>query len=175
MYLRSLAVVFVLIFSVMGCDFAKYVTSSGKDNTNSSPLPFAVPTSTSAPLKPESTPQTAEFIGLLANSAGKYPADIKLLENAEIRNRLKSLLGKDFAILKSNWNVEMPIEISGNVFKAEACEAHNCGSNRYIIFFDLKGDNFNVLHVQDEVPKSYLEHGEIKLPSKFSDQIVAGQ
>lgn len=175
MYIKNFSILAAFTIVVMCCGISKNVKTAGFNFSNAALSPSATPRSIPPESKAGQMPVPEAFIGLLAKSAGKYPADIKLIENPKIRNRLKKLLGKDFADLRSNWNVEMPIEISGDVFKAEACEAHNCGANRYIIFVDLKSANFNVFHVLDNVPKTYFEKGEIDLPSKFADRITGDE
>jgi hypothetical protein len=172
--MKNVAVALVLFVVVLGCDISKFTKSGEQGTPNSSkPSPTAEPKpSVSTPPKPESTPSSPAFLTTLRKSAGKYPNDIKLLDIAELRDRLKKLVGKDFAGMKSNWNVETPMELSGDIFKAEACQAHNCGSNRYVLFVDLKNDNINVFHVEDSVPKTYFEHGEIKLPGKFAADLA---
>ena len=63
------------------------------------------------------------------------------------------------------------IEVENEIFKAGACEAHNCGSNNYLIFVDLQKDNINVFHIEDSGKKHYFENGEIKLPAKFAEDL----
>lgn len=175
--MKNIAVLIVLAVAVLGCDISRFGKKEGSDTPNTSkPTPTAEPKpSATASPKIESTPAAPTFIPTLKKAVGKYPSDIKLLEIAEINARLKRLLGKDFADMKTNFNVEIPNELQGDIFKAEACQAHNCGSNRYMIFFDLKNDNINVFHVEDEVPKTFFEHGEIKLPTKFAADLAGDQ
>jgi hypothetical protein len=76
--------------------------------------------------------------------------------------------------MKANFNVEIPNEIEDNIFKGEACQAHNCGANRYIMYVDLGDGNINVFHIEDGKTKKYLEDGEIELPEKFAKDLAGG-
>ncbi|CAN5325386.1 hypothetical protein BH10ACI2_BH10ACI2_24060 [soil metagenome] len=171
--MKNLLPILLLMSVGIGCDLSKYVSNGKPDNANvAKPSPEKTPPATP---KPEATPSTPAYIALLKKSAGKYPNDIKLLENVEIKDRLKKLLGKDFTDLKAHWNVETPMEIENGVFKAGACEAHNCGSNNYLMFVDLKSDSINVYHIVDGVTRHYFESGEINLPKKFADELSGDQ
>ena len=83
-------------------------------------------------------------------------------------------MGKDFPDMKAHWNVETPMEMENGVFKASACEAHNCAANNYLMFVDLKGDNINIYHiVEGDGPRHFFESGEINLPGKFANELKA--
>ena len=174
--MKTLVPIVLLLIAVLGCDFSKYVDSNKNGNSNvAKPAPETKPTPSATP-KPEVTPSAPAYIALLKKSAGKYPYEIKLLDNAELTSRLKKLLGKDFADMKSHWNVETPMEIENGVFRASGCEAHNCSSNNYIMFVDLKADNINIYHVvEDEGTRHYFESGEINLPKKFASELSSDQ
>ncbi len=94
------------------------------------------------------------------------------MDNAELRDRLKKLLAKDYPAMKANFDVQAPIEIIDGVMMTTGCEAHNCASNQYLLFVDLRSDNINVFHVGDEGTEHYFESGEIKLPKKFADRLT---
>lgn len=170
--MKNIAVLAVLIVAVLGCDISRFTRSEGNTATNTAkPTPSPEPKDTpKATPKPEIKPEIGLYLAALKKSAGKYPNDIKFLDIPEVSSRLKKLLGKDFSGLKAHFNVEVPIEIIGDVFMAQGCEAHNCG-NSYYVFVDLKSDNINVYHVQNDVPTTFFEHGEIKLPTKFTNDI----
>lgn len=165
--MKNILPLVVLMIAVLGCDISKYVNSGKPDNSNTAKPTPSSDSKPSSP-QPEATPSKPGVTSILKKSAGKYPYEIKLLDNAELKDRLKKLLGAEFAAMKANWNVETPMEIESGIFKASACEAHNCGSNNYILFVDLKNDNINVFHVEDSGTKHYFESGEIKLPEKFT-------
>ena len=163
------------VFAAMGCGF---LSNLGNKNGSNNPSegttasPEAKPTASPSVAETKPSPPKASMIPLLKKSAGKYPYEIKLLDNAELKDRLTKLLGKDFAAMKAHWNVETPMEIEGEIFKASACEAHNCGANNYVVFVDMNGDNINVFHIEDSRTKHYFEKGEIKLPSKFAKELA---
>jgi hypothetical protein len=95
--------------------------------------------------------------GFLREYHGKYPADVKLLEDPRLMPRLEKLLGNRFAFLKETWAVESPMEIRNNFFVASACMAHNCGSTNFIIIIDLLK---NVVYAgirEDDKVKTYAE------------------
>ncbi|MBP9664907.1 MAG: hypothetical protein KBD94_09805 [Pyrinomonadaceae bacterium] len=162
--MKHIIVIIAIAVAVLGCDISRFASNSGGNNASS---PTASPTAPSPVTSPsaEASPAAPSFISILAKSAGKYPADIKLLKIPELRDRLKKLVGRDFADLESHWNVESPIKITDGIFKASACEAHNCGPNTYFIFVDLKKNNINVYHIEDDVTKDYFESGKIELPA----------
>ena len=169
--MMKLLPIVVLVIIVLGCDISKYVNSSKNDTANAAkPTPTASP-GPSISTKPEVTPAKPGIVSIIKKSVGKYPYEIKLLENEEMKGRLQKLLGKDFAGMKANWNVETPIEIENDIMMASGCEQHNCGANMYLMFVDLKDDNINVFHVNEDGTKHYFESGEIALPKKFADEV----
>ncbi len=168
--MKNLLLISVMMVAALGCDISKYISKSKNDNSNVAKAAPEKPTPAPTP-KPEATPSTPAYIAILKKSAGKYPYEIKLLENVELKDRLKKLLGKDFNDMKSHWNVETPMEIENGVFKASACEAHNCGDNNYLMFVDLKSDNINVYHSENGNTRHFFESGEINLPKKFADEL----
>ncbi len=98
-------------------------------------------------------------LSFLRNYDGKYPYKVKLLDNPVLTKRLKKLLGNRYKFFKDTWNVEIPIEVKDNIFKASACEAHNCSSTNFIILADLSK---NVLYAgirEDDQVKKYSENG----------------
>lgn len=176
--MKNFAILAVLGLSVLGCNLSNLVKSADSADPNStqtSPTPKATASPSPSPKpEPEATAEKPAFIAILKKSAGKYPSDIKLIENPEIKSRLQKLLGKDWPDMKAKFDVEMPNEVEDNIFKGEACEAHNCGDNRYIIYVDLGDGNINVFHIESGKTKKYLENGEIELPEKFAKDLAGG-
>jgi len=173
--MKNLLSIVFLIVAVTACDISKFVNKDEAGNSKpnaATPAPMPSPSDSPAPKATASAPGLVSF---LKRSVGRYPYEIKLLDNAELRNRLKKLLGKDFASMDENFDVQAPLEIINNVLMTTGCEAHNCGANQYLLFVDLKSDNINVFHVTDKETKHYFEHGEIHLPKKFADQITTEQ
>jgi len=171
--MKNILLIFVAAVAVLGCDISK-LTNSGRNDSSSTPKPSptveARPSPTNSP-KPAATTAAPGFIDILKRSKGKYPYDLKLLDMPDLSARLKKLLGGDFAVMKKFWNVETPVEIENDIAMTGGCEAHNCGSNHYLLFVDLKNDDINVYHVEDSGTKHYYERGEIKLPKKFADEL----
>lgn len=170
--MKNILLIVVCMIAVLGCDISKYIGGKN-DNANA-----AKPTPTAEP-KPSPTvnkhdydekPATPALSVTLKKFVGKYGYEVKLLDRPELRDRLKKLLGPDFAAMKANWNVETPIQIESGIFMASGCEQHNCGDNRYLIFVDLEKDNINVLHLENGT-QTYAEHGKIILPKKFESEV----
>jgi hypothetical protein len=162
---------------VLGCGLSKYLDKSGNVEVNkASPTPVVAST-TNPTANVSATPRPAQpgIFDTLKKSAGKYPYELKLLENKEMQARLKKLLGKDFADMKLYWNVESPIAIQEGILMTSGCEQHNCGDNIYYLFIDFAKDNINVVHIQDEKTNNYFEKGRISLPRKFADEFGGNQ
>ena len=166
MRLRSahLPVLVVLTAAVLGCNFSKLAGNNANNAVNATPSPTATET-------PTPTPKPTPGIGdTMRRSPGKYPYELKLLENKDFQGRLRKIMGNDFNTLKSHFDVQTPIEVVNGIVMTSGCEAHNCG-NIYYIFIDTTKDNLNVIHVEDEKVTNYFEKGRIKLPEKFASQI----
>ena len=108
----------------------------------------------------------SDNIEFLKEFNGKYPYEVKLLENSIIKKRLKNLIGDRFLFLKKTWAVETPMEIINNIFVASACEAHNCNMTNFIIAVNMT-ENIMYVGIREEGKiKTYTEDG-----SKFPEQI----
>ena len=171
--MKNILLIVICLVAVLGC---KYLNGKN-DNSNA-----AKPSSTNEPKASptinkhdfDEKPATPALSMTLKKYAGKYPYEVKLLDNPALKSRLVKLLGPDFAAMKANWNVETPIEIDSGVFMASACQAHNCADNRYLLFVDLDKDNINVFHVEHGT-QTYAENGKIVLPKKFEDEFAGDQ
>lgn len=73
----------------------------------------------------------------LKNLDGKYPFDVKLLENVLLQKKIKKLIGNRFDFLKNTWSTEVPIKIEDGFFIASGCEQHNCNNTNFIIIIEL--------------------------------------
>jgi hypothetical protein len=171
--MKNLPLLAILCFAVMGCDISRFVNKGETSNStaNLTTTPEAKPSPSISPT-PKPTPAAPSLVTFLKKSVGKYPYEIKLMENPELKSRLKKLLGKDYAAMDENFDVQAPLEVMNDVLMTTGCEAHNCGANQYLLFVDLKSDNINVFHITDDETKHYFEHGEIRLPKKFADQVT---
>jgi len=161
---RSAALLVAL--AVAGCSRPTSKADSSATPNNISEV--RVSPSPTPPVIPSSTPSA--LIGLLRHSEGKYPYELKLMANKDLIGRIRPLMGDAYAKMKADFDVQTPIEISGNTFFTSGCQAHNCG-NIYYLAVDLTKDNINVIHVENERVRNYFEHGRIKLPEKFASQI----
>ena len=169
--MKNLVSLIVLVFVVAGCNLSKYFNSgSGNANIARIEQPSAPKPSLSATPKPSATPPPA-ISTVLKKSVGKYPYDIKLMDNAELKARLKKLMGKDYAGLSQHFDVQSPIEVTNGIYRIGGCEQHNCGSNQYLIFVDQKNDNINVFHIEDAGTKHFFESTEIELPAKYAEEV----
>jgi hypothetical protein len=112
MRLRSphLPIVFVLAVVVLGCNLSKSGGGNGNNAAvNATPSPAAVET-------PTPTPRATPGIGdTLRRSPGKYPYELKLLENKDFQGRLKKIMGDDFNVMKTHFDVQTPIEVVNGI------------------------------------------------------------
>lgn len=83
-------------------------------------------------------------LAFLKKYNGKYPNDVKLLENPIIKKRLIKLIGKQYDYLKEIWEVETPIEIKDGYFYTSAMQTQSGGDPGAVIMADFKK---NVLFV----------------------------
>lgn len=165
-YTNSLRVIAVCLISVL--TFACNQSGKKNNNTTKEKEPdIRVNETTQQSSTTNETPDTQTQKGnpvdhdmdFLKDLNGKYPNDVKLLENKALTERLKKLLGDRYNFLKETWAVETPMEYSNNIFTASACQAHNCGSTNFIIIFDFLK---NVMYAgirEEEKAKTYAEDG----------------
>lgn len=98
-------------------------------------------------------------LNFLKKYAGKYPHDVKLLDNPYLAKRLKKLLGPRYSFVKKTWAVETPMQMKDNVFSASGCQEHNCGDTNFILAVDFSK---NILYagIREETKvKLYAEDG----------------
>jgi hypothetical protein len=114
--------------------------------------------------KQEADSSAPANLNFLKKLNGKYPYNVKLLDNVQLKTRLKKLLGTRFTFLKKTWAVETPIEIKNNIFVAKGCETHNCSSTNFIIVVNFtKNILYAGIREEDNV-KTYSEDGSIPEP-----------
>lgn len=90
---------------------------------------------------------------------GKYPYEVKLLQNPVLTKRLKNLLKGRYKFLKETWAVETPIEVNNDIFVASGCQQHNCGNTNFIIVVDFSKDVLYAGIREEQVVKVYSEDG----------------
>jgi hypothetical protein len=74
---------------------------------------------------------------ILRNYDGKYPYEVKLLKNVQIKKALMNLLGSRYGFFVKTWSVETPMTVKDGIFVASACMAHNCSDTNFIIVVDI--------------------------------------
>lgn len=111
-------------------------------------------------------------IDKLNSLIGKYPNQVNLFEQDQIKGRLQSVLGNKYENFIENWNTETPIVKKGNVLHTSGCKAHDCAANSYDLFLDLKSNIINIYHIKNGKEKVYKEHDtEIVLPEDFAAEM----
>ena len=163
---RTHAAVVLLLGSGIGCNLSRSAANNTVTINSPPPRPSPVVIASPAP----SALRASDLIETLRHSQGRYPYELKLMDNKDLQSRVRKALGKDYAEMKADFDVQTPIEIENDIFFTSGCEAHNCG-NIYYLAIDLARDNINVIHVENERVTNYFEHGRIKLPEKFASQI----
>ena len=110
----------------------------------------------------------ADNLDFMKKLKGKYPYEVKLLDNSILKKRLKQMLGSRFDFMKSIWEVETPIEIENGLFYAWAMQAHSGGDPGAVLMVDFYK---NVLYVgirENEKEKLYSEDGSLA-PQRLQD------
>ena len=103
-------------------------------------------------------PKTSTSLAYLKNYNGSYPNEVKLFSKPQFVNRVKSLIGTRYSTLKRYWDVESPIEITGDIFIAYACQPHNCDVTNFMIIYNFKNDKMFVGIREEEKAKTYAEN-----------------
>lgn len=103
--------------------------------------------------------------------AGKYPNDVKLLEQPALSTRLKALLGNQYNTMVEDWNTETPITMTDSVIHTSGCKANNCAAFSYDLYIDLPADNINVYGIKNNTVTLYTENDTISLPKKLKDEL----
>ena len=133
-------------------------------------LPFFISSGSVAQNKTKVKPKESTSLAYLKNYNGKYPGEVKLFSKPQFVNRVKSLIGTRYTTLKNYWDVESPIEITGDIFIAYACRPHNCDITNFMIIYDLKNDKMFVGIREEEKAKTYSENGT-PIPARMDDWV----
>ncbi len=92
---------------------------------------------------------------------GKYAHEVPLFEKKIFADRLEKLIGTDnFNMLKDEWTTVMPMEYRDDIFSAEGCKPHDCGSNNYIIVYDFSEDAMYAGISNNEKAETFSENGK---------------
>ncbi len=155
---KIIACAFALSLFVVSCKKENKTESSVSKDTLATVMPHdsaAAPKTDSA----MSTPPTAQNI--ITKNVGKYPHDIKLLEDKGLTERLKKLLGTQYDEMVKNFNVESPITSESGIYKLSGCKQHDCPGYATHIYYDEKNDNLNVSIDKNGKVTDFAEKGKI--------------
>ncbi|MGU3373560.1 hypothetical protein [Chryseobacterium sp. M5A1_1a] len=128
-------------------------TGMSKDSTTT-------PKTDSATASPSSATETGAG-NIITKNEGKYPHDIKLFEDKSITDRLKKLVGTQYADMEKFFNVESPIVSENGIYKIMGCKQHDCPGYATYIYYDSKNDNFNVSIDKNGKFTDFAEKGKI--------------
>lgn len=109
----------------------------------------------------------------LEDMVGKTASEMKLWQNKAVSQRLKELMGPDFATMHRFWHTETPLKKFGDVLMLTGCERDNCANNRYVIFISLSESFFNVVHIGKDRIREWKTRGRIDLPPPFVEELDA--
>lgn len=107
-------------------------------------------------------------LDFLAELNGKYPYDVKLLDQPVLKKRLQKMLGVKYRFLKSIWQVETPIEVDNNVLYAWAMQTHSGGDPSAVIMADISKGVLYAGIRENGKTKIYSEDGS-EAPKKLQD------
>jgi len=103
------------------------------------------------------TIQQKIIVDELKMGIGKTVTEVHWLDSSVITARLKKLMADDYSKMLKSWNVETPITKQGNILHASGCKKHNCPSDSYDLFVDLKNDDINVYNIKGHKLVIYKE------------------
>src|SRR5713101_5470133 len=72
----------------------------------------------------------------LESYVGKYPSDL-LRGVPSLKTRLRTLLGRNYALFMERQQTEMPIENDAGALVARGCMAHSCGVEEAVMVINL--------------------------------------
>ncbi|MCC7309608.1 MAG: hypothetical protein IT173_18755 [Acidobacteria bacterium] len=103
---------------------------------------------------------------------GKTVSESKLWQKKIFDERLRKLMGSDYATMKKFWNTETPVKKFGDFLMMAGCEMNNCAENQYVIFIDLGVGRINVIHISKEAVREWHAQREIEyLPPPFEEEL----
>ncbi|RPE09168.1 hypothetical protein EGT74_19365 [Chitinophaga lutea] len=98
---------------------------------------------------------------------GKYAADVRLLVQPPLRQRLKQMLGAEEAEFAKRYKVMPPIEVENGVLFNEGCKPHDCSVEEAAIAIDMKRDVIYIGIARSRSVKLYGERGDSAYPEKL--------
>lgn len=163
---------FVLLMVACGSPAASNTTanraSSAKTNVNAAnTVPYAQ-TANAYTLA-----QTDVEIAPLKEFVGKTASEMKLWQNRDVVQRLRKLMGDDFATMRKFWNTETPLKKFGDILMLTGCEKDNCADNRYVIFMSTSEGLLQVVHIGKDTVREWSTRCNIyDLPPSFAEELA---
>lgn len=115
---------------------------------------------------------------LLNTFKGKYPYDIKFLDQPIIKEHLIDISSTStYELVKDYWNVESPIKIENDVLFATGCQAHNCASTNFAIAINLLSGTYYLgtyiddqlqMHSDNQSPPQVFINWELERQPKYT-------
>lgn len=105
----------------------------------------------------------------LTKYVGQMPSEANIFQVANLAERTKSIMGKNFIDFESGWFDKLPIKQYEDYIYFGGCEFENCEGVKYFIMVDLTEDNLNVLHYGGKRPYSFEEGAIIGMPNEIAD------
>lgn len=101
---------------------------------------------------------TDSVANLFKENVGKYPREVNLIANTDMKARLVALLGQErYDFLAANFNTETPIEDKDGVYTAEAGKAHDVAATNFTIAYDSKTNLLSVVYRVDGKDETFSE------------------
>jgi hypothetical protein len=85
---------------------------------------------------PAMTPRVNPEPQRLEAYVGKYPSDL-FRGVPSLKTRLRTLLGRNYALFMQRLQTEMPIENDAGALVARGCMAHSCGAEEAVLVINL--------------------------------------
>jgi hypothetical protein len=156
-------------------ELTQIAQTQGRDSTNSASVNTPISSNTNVvqlPL-PSPTIEEAYDVQTLRKYNGKYPE--KMIKNEKgLQKRLKNLLGANYKLYMSNWQVISPVDINQNILFTTGCAAHQCISEASYLAIDLTNNTISCGLLSDSKfggkIKTFSE-GNAKLPTALVNEI----
>lgn len=100
---------------------------------------------------------------------GKYAADIGLLQQKPLKDRMKKLLGKEENDFVQRYKVTPPIEVESGILFNEGCKPHNCTVEEAALAVDMNADLLYVGIARNKTVTLFAEKGDTAYPRKLLD------
>lgn len=99
----------------------------------------------------------------------KYAADVKLLDQKPLKERLQKLLGKEVKDFTERYKVTPPIVVDGGVLFNEGCRPHDCTIEEAALAIDMKQDLIYIGIARKKVITLYGERGDTAWPQALRE------